>query len=118
MLAAPESAPVAGVADRLETALRSLLDNALDFAGPGGEVNVTIEMEASAVRVGVEDDGPGIAADVLPRVFDRFFTTRGTKRGTGLGLALVRAIAEGQGGTVRVTSAPERGATFELTVPR
>ncbi|MFN7952371.1 MAG: HAMP domain-containing sensor histidine kinase [bacterium] len=115
---APDPARVMGVAERLETALRNLLDNALDFAGPGGEVDVTIEMDASAVRVRVSDDGPGIPAEALPRVFERFFTTRGAKRGTGLGLAMVRAIAEAHGGGVRVDSSPERGTTFELTVPR
>ena len=54
-----------------------------------------------------EDDGPGIPADVLPRVFDRFFTTRGERRGTGLGLALVKAIVDAHGWRITV-DAPAR----------
>ncbi|MBK7973881.1 MAG: HAMP domain-containing histidine kinase [Deltaproteobacteria bacterium] len=115
---ADTAAPVNGVAERLEAALRNLLDNALDFAGAGGEVRVAVEARADAVAVTVADTGPGIDAEALPRVFERFFTTRRSRRGTGLGLALVRAIAEAHGGSVRVASPPGSGAVFVLEIPR
>lgn len=115
---ADAAAPVRGVAERLETALRNLLDNALDFAGPGGRVRMVVEPRAGAVSITVEDSGPGIDAAALPRIFERFYTTRRSRRGTGLGLALVRAIAEAHGGSVRVASPPGSGAVFVLEIPR
>jgi len=111
-------APVYGVAERLETALRNLLDNALDFAGEAGRVRVAVEPRTHLVLVTVADSGPGIDAAALPRIFERFFTTRRSRRGTGLGLALVRAIAEAHGGSVRVASPPGSGAVFVLEIPR
>ena len=68
----------------------------------------------------VSDTGSGIPADEIPHVFDRFRTGRrvnGTRRGTGLGLALVRAVAEAHGGDVHVRSAPGEGSEFELVLP-
>ena len=60
----------------------------------------------------------GIAADDLPRIFNRFFTTRRDRNGTGLGLSLTRAVVEAHGGHVDVQSSPGQGATFKLTLPR
>lgn len=107
---------VSGVEAQLETALRNLIDNATSFARR--EVRVELACEGGRVRVRVSDDGPGIAPEALPRVFDRFFTTRGARRGTGLGLAMVRAIAEAHGGTVRAEAPAGGGATFEISLPR
>jgi signal transduction histidine kinase len=117
-LSAPEPAHVRGVPLRLESVLANLLENAAAFAGAGGTVTVTISVRDGHVILAVSDDGPGIAAEDLSHVFERFFTTRRHDRGTGLGLALVRAIVDGHGGTVNVQSRPGHGATFTATFPR
>lgn len=109
---------VNGVADRLESALRNLVSNAAGFAGVGGRVRLVTRAEGADAIIRVVDSGPGIAAEDLPRVFDRFFSTRRASGGTGLGLALVRAVVEGHGGTVRAESMPGQGATFEIRLPR
>ncbi len=104
-----------GVEARVESLLRNLLDNAASFASQRVSVRVSVERGEAVVRV--TDDGPGIAPDDLGRVFDRFFTTRERKKGSGLGLALVRAVAEAHRGTVTVSSEPGRGATFLVRLP-
>ena len=108
---------VSAVPRHLESALRNLLDNAASFAGAGGEVRLSLARDGAWVVVRVADNGPGIAAHDLPRVFERFFTTRGEKRGTGLGLALTRAVVEAHGGTIAVSSEAGRGAVFTLRWP-
>ena len=128
---------VVGVAPRLDSLVRNLVDNAASFAGSGGEVRVVVRREAGAtegssqgsvIAIEISDTGPGIAEGDLPRVFDRFFTTRAralpeqgatrTRRdGSGLGLALVKAVAEAHGGEVSARSTPGNGATFRVTLP-
>lgn len=112
-----EALYVLGVDHRLDALFRELLENGASFAGPGGRVDVDVRGDPSAreVRVTIQDSGPGIAPSELPRVFDRFFTTRGARRGTGLGLALVQAVARAHGG--RVEAASEVGATFIVHLP-
>jgi signal transduction histidine kinase len=107
--------PVPAVAERLETALRNLLANAAHFAGPGGTVTVEIREDAGAVELAVADTGPGIAAEDLPRIFDRYRSTR--EGGTGLGLALTKAIVEAHGGTIEARSRDGGGAVFVVRLP-
>ena len=102
--------------EHIETCLRNLIQNAASFAKTRVDVRVTRDDEVCTVQV--QDDGPGIAPEDLPRVFDRFFTRRDDGGGTGLGLAMVRAISEAHGGTVRVESKVGEGAMFELVFPR
>lgn len=126
------SATVEGVEGRLDSLVRNLVDNAASFAGEGGVVRVRVDCEARpdarVVVVEVSDSGPGIAEPDLPRVFDRFFTTRAVsgdggqarrEKGTGLGLALVKAVAAAHGGDVRARSASPGagGATFRVVLP-
>ncbi|WP_157068566.1 sensor histidine kinase [Sandaracinus amylolyticus] len=106
---------VDGVPARLESALRNVIDNAIAFAR--AEVRVRVVREDATLVLEVHDDGPGIAADDLPRVFDRFYTARQDGRGTGLGLAIVRATVEAHGGTVDVRSRSGEGTTFALRLP-
>ncbi|AKU99621.1 Phosphate regulon sensor protein PhoR (SphS) [Labilithrix luteola] len=112
-----QAAVVHGAPHRLEALVRELVENAVSFAGEGGRVHVSVVSTGGWVRLAVEDSGPGIRPEDLPRVFERFFTTRGRTRGTGLGLALVKAVAEAHGGTVAVKSELGEGATFSVEFP-
>lgn len=116
-LEAPMAAPVRGVAERLETLLDNLLANAASFAREHGTVRANVAVLGNEVELSVSDDGAGIAEQDLPHVFERFFTTRRHDKGTGLGLALVRAIAEAHGGRVSVSSKLDQGATFSAFFP-
>jgi two-component system sensor histidine kinase ChvG len=115
---AEAGAEVIGVLHRLDSALRNLIENAASFAAPSGEVRVSAAVTGRAIEIAVTDSGPGIAEADLPRVFDRFFTTRGRAQGTGLGLALVKAVAAAHGGSLHAESVPGTGATFRLILPR
>jgi two-component system sensor histidine kinase ChvG len=107
---------VRGVPHRLEAALRNLIDNATHFAPEGSEVVVTVAESGGKAEITVDDAGPGIAKEDLPRVFERFFTKRA--EGTGLGLALTRAVVEAHGGTVRAESPGALGgARFVIVLP-
>ncbi len=105
-------ARVVGVAHGIDTTLRNLIENAASFAAPQGDAPARVLVEViggeAQVTARVTDSGPGIPREDIDRVFTRFFTTRGRARGTGLGLALVRATAEAHGGAVRVTSSRAR----------
>lgn len=108
--------PIEGVSARLETAFRNLLDNAASFAGEGGRVTVEVKKSAEWIEVSIADTGPGIAPEHMAKIFDRFFTTRGDRHGTGLGLALTRAVVEAHQGTIRAEPAQE-GAHFVVRLP-
>ncbi|HZI03569.1 MAG TPA: ATP-binding protein, partial [Archangium sp.] len=80
-----------------------------------GEVRLAAEPDGSAVRVRVEDDGPGVPPEVRQRLFDLFVT--GKANGTGLGLALCRRLVERHGGTVALVPEQRQGSTFEVRLP-
>ena len=69
------------------------------------------------MEIDITDIGPGSAAEHLPRLFERFFTTRGDRHGTGLGLALTRAVVEAHGRSLQAESPPEGGARFIVRLP-
>ncbi|HUQ08136.1 MAG TPA: ATP-binding protein [Kofleriaceae bacterium] len=108
----------------LEHALINLGLNARDaLRGRGGTIRITMERRATvglvgqAVVIRVDDDGPGIPAAVRPHLFEPFFTTKPPGEGTGLGLAMVEALAGEHGGLVRAEERPGGGARFELAFP-
>ena len=107
---------------RLEQVLTNLLSNAAKFPDPGGDVRLTAGAEAGQAVVRVRDNGRGIAPELLPRVFDRFWQGPGRgdrgARGLGLGLALVKSLVEFHGGSVAARSdGPGAGAEFIVRLP-
>jgi signal transduction histidine kinase len=107
-------------AQRLEQIVSNLLANAMRHTPPGGLVAALVSAEPDAVRLEVRDTGEGIAADELPRVFERFYRGRGEdgQAGLGLGLALVKELSEAMGGTATASSAPGEGSIFSVRLPR
>lgn len=107
--------------DRIMQILVNLLTNATEYCPENSTIKVTASSVGSEVEVAVSDDGPGIPADQLDHVFDRF--TRGeaglTQRvgGTGLGLAIAKSLIELHGGAIGVTSKEGKGATFRIVLP-
>jgi two-component system sensor histidine kinase VicK len=105
---------------RLEQAVLILVDNAAKYGPQGGIVRLQAEVGAGGLRLSVSDDGPGIPAEEVDRIFDRFYRVRHRGRlaaGTGIGLSIARAIVEGHGGQIVVRSAPGRGTTMEIVIP-
>jgi PAS domain S-box-containing protein len=120
-----EAEPVWVHADetRLEQVITNLVLNAVKYTPEGGRVRVEVRADAGHARLVVEDDGQGIAEDVLPRIFDLFVQGEQppdrAQGGLGIGLTLVRRLAELHGGTVHAASAgPGRGSTFTVRLPR
>jgi signal transduction histidine kinase len=112
--------PVRGDRNRLRQVFANLVDNAVKYSLPGGEVRLAAAALGPVVSVEVSDDGPGIAPADQELIFEKFgrAAVDGPARpGTGLGLYIARTIAEAHGGTLSVRSAPGRGATFTLTLP-
>ena len=112
-------AEVAGSPELLRRLFDNLYDNALKYTGPTGSIVTRADVGDGWATVSITDDGPGIAADELPRIFERFYRSPGTRslEGSGLGLAIVQWAAVLHGGTVSVVSAPGRGSTFAVTLP-
>jgi signal transduction histidine kinase len=108
--------------ERIVQLLTNLVGNALKFTPRGGSVSVRLEEGIDAVAIEVRDSGPGIPADELPRIFDRFYrgTNTGEARatGSGLGLAIVRSIVEMHGGEIEVASVVGEGTAFRISLPR
>ncbi len=116
VVVADEPAPLIGDRDRLHQVLSNLVRNALLHAR-GAAVELRVLTRTGAVVVVVADCGPGIPADELPRVFDRYRQGARRRSGAGLGLAIVKGLVEAHHGTVTVTSQPGDGARFELILP-
>lgn len=112
---APALPLVVGDRDQLEQLFLNLVLNAFDALSPGGRLTIATRRTARGVSVTVADDGPGIPEEVRGRLFEPFTTTKPT--GMGLGLAIVRRIAEGHKATVTVDSEPGRGTAFTLELP-
>ena len=114
--------PIAGDPARVQQIVWNLLSNAVKFTPSGGRIEVTVRRAGDYAEIAVSDTGPGIRGDFLPHIFDRFHQADRsiTRRfgGLGLGLSIVKHLAELHGGMVRADSAGEgKGATFTITLP-
>ena len=107
--------------NRITQVLTNLLSNAIKFSPAEGQLRVTVENWEGTVRVGVRDHGEGIAAENLPKLFQKFtqIDSTSTRRagGTGLGLVICKGIVEQHGGVMSVESTPGQGSTFYFTLP-
>ncbi|HEY0064013.1 MAG TPA: HAMP domain-containing sensor histidine kinase [Telluria sp.] len=120
---APEGAWVMGEQKRLVQILSNLINNAAKYTPQGGAISVRTELDGAAVHIRVQDSGIGISAELQPRVFDLFAQAERTpdrsQGGLGLGLALVKSIAELHGGSVQCFSEGlGQGSCFTVTLPR
>ena len=132
----PDDVLVQGDAHRLQQAFLNLLKNAIEAVGERGAVTVRARRRGAdaatagpvdyrgvcdsapeVIDIEVEDSGPGIPAEVLPRVFDPFFTTKDVGKGSGLGLAITHGIVEQHGGCIAARSEPGRGTRFFIRLP-
>lgn len=107
---------------QIEKVLDNLLGNALKFTSPGGKVHVAVTAHADRATLSVRDDGPGIPAGQLERIFERFYQVEATEQrrwpGAGIGLSLAKELVELHQGTIAVASVEGRGACFTVTLPR
>jgi signal transduction histidine kinase len=115
---------VLGEARQIQQVVNNLIDNALKFTPEGGTIVVELYKEASKIVLNVSDTGVGISKEDQSKVFDRFFQadrshTKNAEAfgGNGLGLSICKAIVESMGGNISVTSIPEKGSTFTITLP-
>jgi signal transduction histidine kinase len=116
-------APAMGVPLLVRESLSNLLSNAVKYTPRGGEITIWTERgaEPQTVLVGVRDTGIGLSEDDQARLFTKFFRSSDARvqreRGSGLGLALTQTMLVRMGGRISVTSAPDQGTTFVLTLP-
>lgn len=117
----PGLPPLAVDPDRIGQVMGNLLDNALRHTPPGGEVRVCASAADGQVVLEVTDTGPGIAAQHVGHVFERFYRVDAARDraqgGSGIGLAIAKALVEAHGGRITARSGPGRGATFTLSLP-
>ena len=116
LLVEPDLPHVDAYGGELNQVWTNLIDNALDAVPRGGRVVVSAGRQGDAVVVRVSDNGPGIPADIRPRVFDPFFTTKDVGKGTGLGLDITRRIVIKHRGNIDLRT-DETGTVFEVTLP-
>lgn len=113
----PQSLPkVLADEDHLKSVVLNLLDNAIKFSDQAGRVRIEVADAGTGAQVTVVDAGPGVPADELPRIFERYYQGERRAGGAGLGLHISRAIVEGHGGRIWAES-PGRGSRFSFTIP-
>nr|WP_255604371.1 HAMP domain-containing sensor histidine kinase [Oscillochloris sp. ZM17-4] len=116
-----EQVAISGDRDRIKQALINLVANAIQHSPAGGTVTVGLDQSGAAAHLRVRDEGPGIAPDDLPHVFERFYRADRARAqrtgGAGLGLSIAQWVARAHGGEVAVESDPGQGATFIISLP-
>jgi PAS domain S-box-containing protein len=114
----PQPLPVEGDPRRLQQAIVNVLANAYQHTLPGTQITISGALTPDVISLTVHDDGPGIPVEDLEAIFQRFHSARVTGGGSGLGLAIARSLVELHGGRLWAVSAPGRGSTFHMTLPR
>ena len=114
---APDTIMLRADQDKIERICYNLLSNALKYTSEGGEITLTAKEENGRVMISVADNGCGISSDELPYIFDRFYQAKNAGRGTGIGLAIVKAFTELHHGEVSATSVEGKGSTFTIRIP-
>ena len=114
---APDTVMLRADQDKIERICYNLLSNALKYTSEGGEITLTAKEENGRVMISVADNGCGISSDELPYIFDRFYQAKNAGRGTGIGLAIVKAFTELHHGEVSATSIEGKGSTFTIHIP-
>ena len=109
--------PILGSSSELRQVLVNLLVNAAQAIAPGGAITLRTRAESGCGIVEVEDDGPGVAAEALPYIFDPFYTTKEVGKGTGLGLTISYQLLQRMGGRITVRPNPGGGTTFRVELP-
>lgn len=111
--------PILADRSRIEQVILNLVHNAMKFTPAGGTITVRAREDGPLIRIDVQDTGVGVAADELPRLFERFYKADKARRsdGTGLGLAIAKHIVQAHGGTIWAESRSGHGATFSFTLP-
>jgi signal transduction histidine kinase len=120
LLACDERLGVLADPDALDRIVKNLLANAIKYSPPGSRVMLSAERSPGSVATTIADEGPGIAAEALSRIFEPYFRAPDAARaapGMGLGLAVVKALVEAQGGSIAVASAPGRGTRVTFSLP-
>jgi signal transduction histidine kinase len=122
-----QAAPIRGRVVQLEQALSNLVSNAIDASPEGGQVEISLSREERLSRAGsrgqpvivtrVRDQGPGIAAADVARLFEPFYTSKAAGEGTGLGLWLADGIVRDHGGLIEVEDCAQGGACFAMVLP-
>jgi signal transduction histidine kinase len=115
----PEAVEVECNRHTLDRAVRNVLENAIKYSPEGSSVSVMLLDDGVDVRLTIADNGVGIPAGDLPKVFDRFYRSDSTRttEGTGLGLAIVKSVVEAHNGYVTLTSSRDAGTTVVLSIP-
>ena len=118
----PDALPVAGDRDELVQVVQNLVENALKYAGTGKFIEITGRSGGGQVELSVRDHGPGIAAEHLPRLTERFYRVSveesRSRGGTGLGLAIVKHILNRHRGRLEIVSEPGHGSAFTVRIPK
>jgi signal transduction histidine kinase len=105
----------------IQRMIANLLDNAIKYTPSGGSIDVSIgSMDNQSALIAVKDTGIGISEQDLPHIFERFYRCDPSRSqaGTGLGLSFARAVAQAHNGDITVTSAPKKGSTFTVIIPK
>lgn len=121
----PDSLPIRADAAKLSRLFMNLIDNAIKYSNPGGQVRVSAAVAGDKICVTISDTGPGIPPEHLPHLFDRFYrvdkarsrATSNSSSGAGLGLSIAQWLAQAHGGHIEVTSAVGQGSTFNIWLP-